>query len=577
MATKSRRGSKQDQAKSNGHASRFTNDASGAVSPTISSYLIQRLLDYKVRHLFGVPGDYVLTFYQQLQNSPIEVIGTTAENCAGFAADAYARVRGMGAVCITYCVGGLNLVNPIAGAYAEKSAVVVISGAPGERERRNDALIHHKVRTFTTQLEIFEKLTCASTVLDDPRTALHEIDRVLEACWRQKRPVYIELPRDMVDVRPPHLHLPAAPITKTNADALGEALQEAAAMIRASKNPVILADVEVHRFGLQKQLVELVERSGIPVAATILGKSVISEKHPLYLGIYEGAMGRREVQQAVENSDCVIMLGTFLTDINLGIFTAKLDRRKTIEITSNKVQVHHHYYEGIAFTDFLQALLRADLRNGRRDAPPQTRPVPPKTAAKSGDRVTVRSLFQRLDQFLSDDMMVICDVGDCLFGAVDLTIHKRTEFLASAYYTSMGFAVPAALGAQVANPNHRALVLVGDGAFQMTGQELSTMVRLKLDPIVVVLNNHGYTTERFILDGPFNDITEWNYDQIHRLLGAGMGFVVKTVGDLDKALAAALRNTKSFSILNVHLDKLDHSQALHRLGEHLANKLKGKR
>ncbi len=549
--------------------------------PTIGQYLIRRLQDYKVRHVFGVPGDYVLAFYEQLQNSPIEVIGTTAENCAGFAADAYARVNGMGALCVTYCVGGLNVVNPIAGAYAEKSPVVMITGSPGIQERHKDPMLHHKVRTFTTQFEIFQHITCASTVLDDDRTALHEIDRVLEACWRQKLPVYIEIPRDMVDVRPKHLHHSITQEPKTDPAILKEALAEAVAMINQSKSPVILADVEIHRFGLQKELVRFVEKTQIPVAATILGKSVISEKHPLYIGIYEGAMGRKEIRDRIEGSDCVIMLGTFLTDINLGIFTAKLERSRAIEVTSDKVQIRHHHYDAIELADFVHALLKADIKKVDRGSwivNHKNQPNhEPRTTNGEDAPMTVTRLFERMNDFLTDDMVVVCDVGDCMFGATDLVIHKRTEFLAPAYYTSMGFGVPAGLGAQIANPSRRPVVFVGDGAFQMTGQELSTVVRLGLNPIVIVLNNHGYTTERFILDGPFNDVTEWNYHQINQLLGKGQGHVVKTARDLENALDAALKNTDSFTLLNVHLDKMDHSPALERLGKYLASQVKPKK
>jgi indolepyruvate decarboxylase len=270
------------------------------------------------------------------------------------------------------------------------------------------------------------------------------------------------------------------------------------------------------------------------------------------------------------------MLGTFLTDVNLGIFTANLDRAKAIEATSEKVQIHHHRYEGIEFADFVRALLKAGLKKHADLAPVVG--VADGTAklkqGKGSDPVTVAHLFARLNDFLTDDMLVVCDVGDCLFGATDLVIHRRTEFLASAYYTSMGFAVPASLGAKVAAPKSRPLVLVGDGAFQMTGLELSTCARLGQNPIVIVLNNHGYTTERFILEGPFNDIAEWRFEKLPKLLGSGTGFVVKTLGELDEALKAALKNTKEFSILNVHLEKMDHSSALARLGKALADKCK---
>src|SRR5512136_1793306 len=181
-------------------------------SPSIGEYLIQRLYAHGVRHVFGIPGDYVLGFYDQLSKSKLRLINTCDEQGAGFAADAYARVRGLGAVCVTYCVGGLKVANTTAEAFAEKSPVVIISGAPDMKERARNPLLHHKVREFDTQKKVFEQLTIASTVLGDPQIAFQEIDRVLHAALRYKRPVYIELPRDRVFVagnphhQPPELH-----------------------------------------------------------------------------------------------------------------------------------------------------------------------------------------------------------------------------------------------------------------------------------------------------------------------------------------------------------------------------------
>jgi len=163
--------------------------------------------------------------------------------------------------------------------------------------------------------------------------------------------------------------------------------------------------------------------------------------------------------------------------------------------------------------------------------------------------LTVKALFQRLNSFLTENTIVVADVGDALFGAADLYIHQRTEFLGPAYYASMGFAVPAGIGAQVANPQLRALVLVGDGAFQMTGMELSTAVRYKLNPIVVVLNNSGYGTERQMQDGPYNDVVPWQYHRLPEIFGAGRGFLIHTESELDEALAAAERHTESFCLL----------------------------
>ena len=273
------------------------------------------------------PATTCWRFTPELEQSPLRVIGTTREDCAGFAADAYARVNGMGAVCVTYCVGGLSICNSIAGAYAEKSPVVVISGSPGLNERENNPLLHHMVRDFRTQLEVFDRLCIATAELSDPVTAFREIDRVLDACDRFKRPVYIEIPRDMVRVVPQISHAFRRAKPQSDPSALAEAVQEAASRLSAAQRPLILAGVELHRFQLQDQVLELAEKSQIPIAATVLGKSVIRETHPLYVGLYEGEMGPAETTRYVEQSDCLLMLGTFMTDINLGIYSANLDPR----------------------------------------------------------------------------------------------------------------------------------------------------------------------------------------------------------------------------------------------------------
>lgn len=540
--------------------------------PTIGEYLIARLQAMGLTDIFGIPGDFVLGFYGLLEDSPIRVIGTTNELNAGYAADAYARIKGIGAVCVTYSVGGLSLVNAVAGAYAEKSPVIVISGAPGVDERRGDPLLHHRVGPFSTQLEVFSKITVAAAALDDPHTAFREIDRCLDLAWTTKRPVYLELPRDRVDARAPHPHTRVAASHESDPAALEEALAEAAAMISQARQPVIYAGVEVHRFGLRQQLLALAERHRIPICASLLSKSVVSERHPLYLGVYEGAMGRGEVRRHVEDSDCLIMLGAFLTDIDLGIYTARLDPRHWVFASSEDLRIRHHHYHGVRFPDFVDGLLEARIKvkpaKLPRMAHESTAPYRPRPEAA----VTNRRLFERINGLLGDGVVVVCDVGDSLFGASDLVIHGDAEFLSPAYYTSMGFAVPAAVGVQVADSRLRPLVIVGDGAFQMTGQELGNVVRHGFNPIVIVMNNRGYTTERFIQEGPFNDIHEWKYHLLPRVYGGGTGFEVRTEGELEDALRVAVAND-ALTLINVHLAQDDISPALARLAEGLRKRM----
>ena len=538
---------------------------------TIGGYLIQRLQDYGVDDVFGIPGDFVLQFYGMLEASPIRVVGTTREDCAGYAADGYARVHGLGCVCVTYCVGGLSVTNSTAGAYAEKSPVIVISGSPGIDERRNDPLLHHKVRDFQTQRDVFEKITVASASLEDPLTAFREIDRCLEAAVRYKRPVFLELPRDRVTTTSQFPHTPQSEPQSSNPDALGEALEEATELINSAKRPVILAGVEMHRFGLREELVQLAERHELPMCATLLGKSVVSEAHPLFVGVYEGAMGRDGVRRYVEQSDCVILLGTFMTDINLGLFTANLDPGQCIYATSEQLRIQHHHFHDVVLSDFVNGLLDARLKPARRPVPTRKRTKDRPFRARDNRPVTVRRLFARVNQMLDESMAVIADVGDSLFGAVDLHLSRHTQFLSPAYYASMGFAIPAAIGVQVADPKLRPIVLVGDGAFQMTCLELSTAIRHGFNPLVIVLNNKGYTTERFLQEGPFNDILDWKYHRLPDLLGGGWGFEVHTETELDQALNAALANHDAFSLLNVHLEPTDISPALDRLAKRMSD------
>ena len=559
------------------------------LSQNVGSYLIQRLYDHDVRHIFGVPGDFVLGFYQELiQSNKLKVINTCDEQGAAFAADAYARINGLGVVCVTYCVGGLKVVNATAQAFAEKSPVVVISGAPGIKERRKNPLLHHKVRDFDTQQKIFEHITVDSVLVDNPRTAAKDIDRVLSSATRYKRPVYIELPRDTVSipiyqeqyVDSSTTYSKTAKIEEgyeTDMDSMQEALAEATAMINSSKQPVIIAGVEIHRFGLQDKLLQLTYKTNIPVVATVLSKSVISEDHPSYLGVYEGAMGHQSVRGYVESSDCLILLGALMTDINFSISPTPIEQSKSIYVTSEKLSIKYHNFENVLLRDFLTSLVEAPLE--RKDSVLVRKQVNVKNnnkhfSAARSQKITVKRLFERLNFSITDNEIVIADVGDSLFGALDLTIHGQTDFLSPAYYCSMGFAVPAAIGAQLASPTLRPIVIVGDGAFQMTGMEISTISRFALNPIIIVLNNNGYGTERPMLDGPFNDILPWNYYRIPEIIGHGKGFVIETEDQLEESLSAAETiYSKDLCVLDVHLDIHDGSPALQRLTESLGKKV----
>lgn len=535
---------------------------------TIASFLMNRLQNMGVKHCFGVPGDYILDFYDLVnQNKKIKMVNTTSEATAALAADAYARINGIGCVVVTYCVGGLNIVNAIGGAFAEKSPVVVISGSPGIKERSQDLLLHHMVSTFECQHEIFEKITCANTVLRNHSMAAYEIDRVLDACKYYRQPVYIELPRDMVNqvvnYDPWAVGTPPSTAT-TDPLILEEALAEAVHWLNTAENPVILAGVEVARYGFGKELTKFAETYNIPIATTILGKSVVNEHSPMALGVYCAGISSDRVNRVIDNADCILMLGVLMTDMNFGFMPSKILKRNVVLSTCSDLQLRNHSYKKVTFPDFFQALMSAKIE--RRSKPVKIEKKVAEWTAEGSKKITSDRLFQKLNAVLDKhtDMAIVADIGDSLFGAADITVAAH-HFLSPAFYTSMGFAVPGAVGVQCANSKIRPIVIVGDGAFQMTGMEISTIAKLGLNPIIFVLNNGGYLTERLIKDGSYNDIMPWNYHQAFDMIGGGgFGVKVETEGELDAAVQRALESEKA-SILNIILDKKDASSGLKRM------------
>lgn len=540
---------------------------------TVAETLFRRLHDYGVRHAFGVPGDFALAIYRAAERGPLKLIQNTHEPTAGLAADAYARINGMAAVIVTYSVGGLNMVNAVAQAYAEKSPVVVISGAPSARERRLPILLHHQVKTFETQLNVYREITAATAVLNNPVTAAAEIDRVLEIAHAYKRPVYLELPRDMVGapVRVPRGR-PESVLT-FDAEALKEALRETTTMLKASRRPILMADVEVQRFGMRDAVLRLAEQMGIPVAATILGKGVFPEDHPQYVGVYVGDGSPEPVRRFVEDSDCVLMLGTFMTDLTVGLFTARLRPDHIINATAEGVAIRHHRYPNVDFRAFIRGLRRATgpLRLRRRRPPrlPAARSAP----AGSDRPVTVRDLIAALNRVLGPRHIVASDIGDCLFASIEL---KTNCFISPAYYTSMGFGVPAAVGASLADPRRRVVALVGDGSFQMTGMELITAVKYGLAPIVIVMNNGTYgMLER--LEGrraEYYELGRLDHAAFAAGLG-GRGFEARTPRQLDAALSTALREHRKLCLIEVFLNRDDFSRGLSRLADAVQRRAKG--
>jgi indolepyruvate decarboxylase len=539
---------------------------------TVGKFLFDYLHQRGVTHVFGIPGDFALPTFRHLQASPLEIITMTHEPSVGFAADGYARINGLGVACVTYCVGGLNMLNSVACAYAEKSPVLVISGGPSPADRKTDALIHHKVRTFDTQRRIYEEVTCATAVLLDPQTAAAEIMRVVDAVLEQSRPGYIEMPFDVVDMAIGPIPAPKPrEIITSSPEYLQTMLEDAVQLISQAKQPVIIADIELHRHDLVAQALAIATKFNIPFASTLLSKSIISESHPLAIGVYSGPLSDESVQKYVEESDCLIMLGAYVTDVWFGFMSSseKLRRTRTILATTEKMRIGVRSYENVVLKEFLEQLLQAPIPPRKLGELPEPVPAPlPLSDVERAQEISIESFFRILGLHLQDNSTIVCDTGDSLFGAMKLHIKDSDTFLADAYYLSMGFAVPAAIGAMAAQPNNRVFAIVGDGAFQMTGIELSTAAKFGMKPIVFVINNDGYGTQRFILDGPFNEILRWNYTKLTEMFGVGVSKKVSTNGEVEVALQQAIAGDE-LTLIEVIVPRDACSPSLRRVGEEL--------
>lgn len=553
------------------------------VAVTVAQYLMHRLHELGIRHVFGVPGDYNLGLLEQITTDPRLVwIGACNELNAAYAADGYARINGLGALVTTFGVGELSAINGVAGSFAEYVPVVAITGAPATGVQARGAIMHHTLGTgdFSVFARMYERVTAAQASLTAANAAA-EIDRVLSFCLRRKQPVYISLP---VDVAATKLKAPAGPLAPSgytsDPAALADAVDVVAGMLAGASRPVVLADVGVDRYRMHDALRALLDATGYPWATMTMGKGLLEETHPQFIGIYGGALSSDYVRSRVEDADCILTIGTLLTDFNTGGFSAHLDPGRTIEVRGATLRIRRALYEQVAMRDVLPALARrlphrdADTLDiqpaaGRLD-PGFTEAFTPQPQAP----ITHRRFWHRLSRFLEEGDIVLAEAGTALFGAVGMPLPPRVTFVSQLLWASIGYTLGAMVGTVMAAPGRRSVLVIGDGALQLTVQELSTAVRHGAAPVVIVLDNDGYTIER-IIRGPtqmYNDIQPWRYARLPELFGSdGIGIRVSTEDELEEGLAEAARRRDRLVLLDVVMDRLDCPDVLHRIGSMAAS------
>jgi indolepyruvate decarboxylase len=510
------------------------------MAETVIQYVLRRLKDIGVDDVFGVAGDYAFPVNDAIVEHPaINWIGCCNELNAAYAADGYARMRGVGAVCTTYGVGELAAMSGVAGSYAEHLAVFHLVGTPNLPTQEGRALVHHTLGNgeFDLFSRMAQSVVCASAVMT-PQNAAPQIERLIAEALYHRRPVYVAIPSDVANkavlAAAPPLSLPTS-----DPDSLAAATEAVTAALDNAGQACALPGVLLRRLGLQDAGEAFVAASGLPFATMFADKSVLGEDHPNYIGMYAGRLMEEPVRAFVESCDAVVMIGAVLTDGNTAGNTVRLDPQKTINIGHHRTTVGTMVYRNVEIADILGQLAGRVTHSRRQPAIARGRQGP--IVNGGDDPITADALYPRWANFFRPNDIIITDTGTSSLGLAFAQLPKGAEFHNQTLWASIGWATPAAFGATIGAPDRRLILITGEGSHQMTAQEVGQFGRHRLRPIVFVLNNSGYLSERMLckdLALAYNDIAAWNYAELPHALGCEGWFTarVSTCGELDDAL-----------------------------------------
>ncbi|ELG4880456.1 alpha-keto acid decarboxylase family protein [Salmonella enterica] len=488
---------------------------------TVADYLLDRLAGCGIGHLFGVPGDYNLQFLDHVIDHPtLRWVGCANELNAAYAADGYARMSGAGALLTTFGVGELSAINSIAGSYAEYVPVLHIVGAPCSAAQQRGELMHHTLGDgdFRHFYRMSQAISAASAILDE-QNACFEIDRVLGEMLAARRPGYIMLPADVAKKTaiPPTQAL-ALPVHEAQSGVETAFRYHARQCLMNSRRIALLADFLAGRFGLRPLLQRWMAETPIAHATLLMGKGLFDEQHPNFVGTYSAGASSKEVRQAIEDADRVICVGTRFVDTLTAGFTQQLPAERTLEIQPYASRIGETWFN-LPMAQAVSTLRELCLECAF--APPPTRSAGQPVRIDKGE-LTQESFWQTLQQYLKPGDIILVDQGTAAFGAAALSLPDGAEVVVQPLWGSIGYSLPAAFGAQTACPDRRVILIIGDGAAQLTIQEMGSMLRDGQAPVILLLNNDGYTVERAIHGAAqrYNDIASWNWTQIPPALNA---------------------------------------------------------
>ncbi|PGS56832.1 alpha-keto acid decarboxylase family protein [Bacillus sp. AFS041924] len=516
----------------------------GKAQKTLGQYLLDCLKLEGITEIFGVAGDYNFSLLDTLeQTNGIQFIEGRNELNSGYAADGYARINGISALITTFGVGELNACNPIAGSYSEHVPVIHIVGSPKEKDQKEHKLMHHTLMNgnFNVFRKMYEQITAYSAVLT-PENAMIEIPTAIRIAKEKKQPVYLVVADDLVAKPIMYREVPVPQQKTSNQKALKAATNHARQLIEGAQRPIILVDAKTMRFGLQAEVLKLVDAMNIPAASMLFGKGAFDETHPNYIGMYLGSLGCPKVQNTVENADCIIGIGTVWADTNTANFTAKLNSLVTINIQPDYVKVAEAVYPNVLATDILRELQHAGFKgNGLMEKASFPYNQSPNNSDEPIRAAGYYPLFQRM--LKKDDIMIV-EIGTFYNGMAEVRLPSNITYIGQGGWGSIGYATPSAFGACIAAKERRVLLFTGDGSLQLTAQEISSMLYYGCKPIIFVLNNDGYTIEKYLnvktIDQKYNKIPRWSYTKLAEAFG-GNAFtsIVRTIGELEQAISKA--------------------------------------
>lgn len=549
----------------------------------LADYLFARLKQLGVESVHGVPGDFNLTLLDHVQPSGLHWVGNANELNAGYAADGYARVKGVGALITTFGVGELSAINAIAGAYAERAAVVHIVGTPERFKQDSRLLVHHTFNDgeYGRFSRMHAEITIAQASLRDPRTSPGQIDEVLRQCLLHSRPVYIEIPVDLVGAPvsaeglSSELRIPDGVPSPASAAALAEVLER----IYRAKQPAILVDGEARPLGIVESVQSLVRSTGWPTWANTFAKGLIDETTPNFHGLYQGKWDEPAVQKFIDEADLILCFGPHFSSTNSFGWTSIPNRQSTILFTDTEVRIGEQVFRDVPAKSTVSGLIQAlDFSKVKRYEPYPDLPRDQLSSfsSVSGDQpIAHDSVWRILANFLRPGDIVMGETGTAGYGVREMPLPPHTTFFAPVTWLSIGYMLGAAQGAALAQEeliaaskyhgikDARTILFIGDGSFQMTVQELGTIIRLNLDVVLFLINNDGYTIERCIhgLRQGYNDVAPWRYLQAPSFFGAREDTYtaqVRTYGDLEKVLSDQSLNTgKGLKMVEVFMDRED--------------------